>query len=99
MSAARQPHYHGWPRQMRAETAAAYVDEKSVDAFLAACAKAGEDLTDRPGPAPNCRAKEKLYPAPRMIMGKGHRWLIEDLDAALDKIHGRRATGSLSDLV
>ena len=24
---------HGWPRLMRAESAAAYVDEKSVDAF------------------------------------------------------------------
>lgn len=26
-----------WPRQMRAETAAAYVDEKSVSAFRRAC--------------------------------------------------------------
>ena len=95
MSAARQPHYHGWPRQMRAETAAAYVDERSVTAFLQACAKPGEDLDT----TPNCWGREKLYPAPRMIMGKGQRWLIEDLDAALDKIHDRRATGSLSDLV
>ena len=95
MAAARQPNYYGWPRQMRAETAAAYVDERSVTAFLQACAKPGEDLDT----TPNCRGREKLYPAPRMIMGKGHRWLIEDLDAALDKIHGRRGTGDLSELV
>jgi|GEM_PF-781073 len=85
---ARNPRYHGWPRQMRAETAAAYVDEKSVEAFLAACERAyGKDTG-------------KLYPAPRPIAGKGRRWLIEDLDAALDRLHGRRAeTGDLSDIV
>jgi hypothetical protein len=72
---------------MRADTAAAYVDEKSVEAFLAACERTyGQDTG-------------KLYPAPRPIEGKGHRWLIEDLDAALDRIHGRRETGDLSGLV
>lgn len=57
-----------WPRQMRAETAAAYVDEVSVAAFR--------------------RAVPLLYPQPRIIPGKGERWLIEELDAALNRIHG-----------
>jgi hypothetical protein len=58
-----------WPRQMRAETAALYVDEVSVEAF-----RHGVGL---------------LYPRPRDVPGKGQRWLIEELDAALDKIHGK----------
>lgn len=58
-----------WPRQMRAATAAAYVDEPSVEAFR--------------------RAVGTLYPNPRKISGKGDRWLREDLDAALDRIHGK----------
>lgn len=58
-----------WPRQMRAETAALYVDEVSVEAF-----RHGVGM---------------LYPRPRDVPGKGQRWLIEELDAALDKIHGR----------
>lgn len=57
-----------WPRQMRAETAAAYVDEVSVAAFR--------------------RAVPLLYPQPRVIPGKGERWLIEELDAALNRLHG-----------
>lgn len=74
----------GWPRQMRAETAARYVDEASTATFLAA--------------AGNQRGK--LYPAPRVIVGKGKRWLIEDLDQALDRIHGRnKPGGGLSELV
>lgn len=60
---------HGWPRQMRAETAAAYVDEASVASFR--------------------RAIPALYPPARDVPGKGERWLIEELDAALDRIHGR----------
>lgn len=57
-----------WPRQMRAETAAAYCDETSVSAFL--------------------RAIPVLYPEGRSIPGKGKRWLREDLDEAIDRIHG-----------
>lgn len=69
---------------MRAETAARYVDEKSTATFLAS--------------AGNQRGK--LYPAPRTIVGKGKRWLIEDLDQALDRIHGRKNPGDdLSELV
>lgn len=33
--------------------------------------------------------KGKLYPPPKNVEGKGERWLREDLDAALDRIHGR----------
>lgn len=66
---------HAWPRQMRAETAAAYVDEVSVEAFLRACGQG------------------KLYPSPKKVEGKGDRWLIEDLDAALERIHGRPPAG------
>lgn len=79
---ARALFYHDWPRQMRAETAAAYVDEKSVESFLAAVGT----------------GRKKLYPEPRIIVGKGKRWLREDLDAALDRIHGKGAE-SLSGLV
>jgi hypothetical protein len=57
-----------WPRQMRAETAALYVDEVSVEAFR--------------------HAVGLLYPRARDVPGKGQRWLIEELDAALDRIHG-----------
>lgn len=57
-----------WPRQMRAETAAAYVDEVSVEAFR--------------------RAVPRLYPQARSIPGKGERWLIEELDRALNRLHG-----------
>ena len=78
----RDPKYRGWPRQMRADTAAAYVDEKSVTTFLAAAGN----------------GSKKLYPEARTIVGKGKRWLIEDLDAALDRVHGR-GTGDLSALV
>jgi hypothetical protein len=54
-----------WPRLMRAATAAAYVDEQSVDAFR--------------------RAVGTLWPLPIRLVGKGERWLKEDLDAAIDK--------------
>lgn len=62
---------NAWPRQMRAATAAAYVDETSVEAFRRACGRG------------------KLYPSPKNIEGKGERWLREDLDAALDRAHGK----------
>ena len=32
-------HYGAWPEQMRAETAAAFCDERSVDAFLRSVGK------------------------------------------------------------
>ena len=51
---------------MRADTAAAYVDEKSVDAFL--------------------RAVGTLYPPPVNVPGKGHRWLRDQLDEAIDRL-------------
>ena len=50
---------------MRAVTAAAYVDERSVDAFR--------------------RAVGTLWPMPIRVVGKGERWLKEDLDAAIDR--------------
>ena len=56
---------------MRAATAAAYVDEPSVETFR--------------------RAVGTLYPEPHRISGKGDRWLREDLDAALDRLHGKEA--------
>jgi hypothetical protein len=59
-----------WPRQMRAETAARYVDEVSAASFL--------------------RSVGTLYPEARNIPTKGLRWLKEDLDDALDRLHGRR---------
>lgn len=70
-----------WPRQMRAETAAAYCDEVSTTAFL--------------------RSVPMLYPEPRQIPGKGKRWLREDLDLAIDRIHGRtdERSPALRDLV
>jgi len=68
-----------WPRQMAAATAAAYVDESSVEAFRRAC---GEG---------------KLYPAPKKVEGKGDRWLKDDLDAALDRIHGAAREIALKD--
>lgn len=45
------------------------------------------------------RAVGVLYPEPRDIPGKGQRWLIEELDAALDRIHDKRASKGLKDLV
>lgn len=71
-----------WPRQMRAETAALYVDEASTSSFL--------------------RSVGTLYPEPRMIPTKGRRWLKEDLDEALDQLHGQSGIDlptPLSDLV
>lgn len=70
-----------WPRQMRAETAAAYCDEVSTTAFL--------------------RSVPTLYPEPRHIPGKGKRWLREQLDAAIDRLHGRtdERSPALRDLV
>lgn len=68
MTAPSVPH---WPRLMRADMAAAYVGERSVEAFL--------------------RATGTLYPAPITIKGKGKRWLLEDLDAAIDRLAGRSA--------
>jgi hypothetical protein len=48
------------------------------------------------------RSVGTLYPQPRMLPTKGRRWLKEDLDEALDRLHGRvgeeRPT-SLADLV
>ena len=65
-----QTHNPGaWPRLMRAATAAAYVDERSVDAFR--------------------RAVGTLWPAPLRLLGKGERWLKEDLDAAIDRASRR----------
>ena len=58
-----------WPRLMRAATAAAYVDERSVDAFR--------------------RAVGTLWPSPISLVGKGERWLKEDLDAAIDRASRR----------
>ncbi len=58
-----------WPRLMRASTAAAYVDERSIDAFR--------------------RAVGTLWPKPLRIVGKGERWLKEDLDEAIDKATNR----------
>jgi hypothetical protein len=54
---------------MRAATAAAYVDERSVDAFR--------------------RAVGTIWPIPIRVAGKGERWLMEDLDAAIDRASGR----------
>ena len=71
-----------WPRQMRAETAARYVDEASTSSFL--------------------RSVGTLYPEPRMIPTKGRRWLKEDLDEALNRLHGQAADerpAPLSDLI
>ena len=71
-----------WPRQMRAETAALYVDEASTSSFL--------------------RSVGTLYPEPRMIPTKGRRWLKEDLDETLDRLHGQAGDERptpLSDLV
>ena len=60
-----------WPRLMRAATAAAYLDERSVDSFR--------------------RGVGTLYPEPINVVGKGERWLREDLDAAIDGLSGRAA--------
>ena len=71
-----------WPRQMRAETAARYVDEASTSSFL--------------------RSVGTLYPEPRMIPTKGRRWLKDDLDEALDRLHGESRNESpapLSELI
>jgi len=71
-----------WPRQMRAETAARYVDEVSTSSFL--------------------RSVGTLYPEGRQIPTKGRRWLREDLDEALDRLHGRcgdEREVALSDLI
>lgn len=57
-----------WPAQMRAETAAAYLDEKTKAAFLRS-------------------VREGLYPPPVDVPGKGPRWLLEDLERALARIH------------
>jgi hypothetical protein len=54
---------------MRAATAAAYVDERSVDAFR--------------------RAVGTIWPSPISLVGKGERWLKEDLDAAIDRASRR----------
>jgi hypothetical protein len=56
----------GWPRLMKAATAAAYCDEASVETFR--------------------RAVGKIWPRPKKIMGKGERWLREDLDEAIDQL-------------
>jgi hypothetical protein len=58
-----------WPRLMRAETAARYVDEKSVEAFR--------------------RGMGAIYPTPIRVLGKGDRWLKDDLDAAIEKLTSR----------
>jgi hypothetical protein len=60
-----------WPRLMRAPTAAAYCDERSVEAFL--------------------RGIPSTYPRPIKVSGKGHRWLKDDLDAAIERLTGRVA--------
>jgi hypothetical protein len=60
----------GWPRLMTATTAAAYCDEASVDAFRRGIGK----IWPRP----------RKMPRPRKIMGKGERWLREDLDQSID---------------
>ena len=43
-----------WPLEMRAETAAAYVDEPSVNAFLA---KVDRGVYSRPSRSPGCLPK------------------------------------------
>ena len=58
-----------WPRLMRAETAARYVDEVSVEAFR--------------------RAVGRLYPEPIRVSGKGHRWVRDGLDEAIDRLGAR----------
>jgi hypothetical protein len=48
------------------------------------------------------RSVGTLYPEPRMIPTKGRRWLKEDLDEALDRLHGQSGDDvppRLSDLV
>ncbi len=43
-----------------------------------------------------------IYPPAKLIPGKGERWLIEELDAALNKAHGaeeQRGKRNLSDRV
>jgi hypothetical protein len=48
------------------------------------------------------RSVGTLYPEPRMIPTKGRRWLREDLDEALDRLHGRTGeelSAPLSDLI
>lgn len=30
-----------------------------------------------------------LYPEPKKVRGKGDRWLKEDLDKAIDQLHGK----------
>ncbi len=35
------------------------------------------------------RSVPLLYPEPRTVPGKGKRWLREELDAAIDRIHGK----------
>jgi hypothetical protein len=66
-----------WPRLMRAETAAAYVDERSVEAFL--------------------RRTGKVYPAGRIVSGRGRVWAKEDLDQAIGQLRGERVAESLAD--
>jgi hypothetical protein len=48
------------------------------------------------------RSVGTLYPEPRTIPTKGRRWLKEDLDEALDRLHGRAGENlptPLADLV
>ena len=69
----------GWPRLMTAATAAAYCDEKSVEAFR--------------------RGIGKMYPRPRKLVGKGERWLKEDLDRAIDRLVNDAAVRDLADVL
>lgn len=72
-----------WPRLMRAETAAAYVDERSVDAFR--------------------RRVGSVYPRPVTIEGRGEVWLIDQLDAAIERIDrgpgAQRRVGDITELI
>ena len=57
-----------WPRQMRAETAAAYCDETSVPAFLRAIPRLYPEPCRIPGKGPRWR-KEQLDAAISRIHG------------------------------
>jgi len=63
---------------MSAATAAAYVDEPSVEAFL--------------------RRAGTVYPAGRMIRGRGRVWAKSDIDTYIAMVRGMPEGGLAADL-
>jgi hypothetical protein len=45
------------------------------------------------------RSIGKIWPLPRQIMGKGERWLREDMDQAIDQLLTRRGERDAADVL